>query len=187
MPKSAMLEMLAAGAPKITDASRRAELSNLVEAVKAHPWDDCSAFLARWEAIKNRSGSWAEKTLTGDVSGEIPKREPQLYVPRTCDTSIELHGILFAYSDAHLVANCTEIFRGRQLEIAPDVEDAVTVLGINVGVIRQHAGPTPGRFMRGRLLDFDTACPGIAIALHVKNETGARIHFRATLFGTTLR
>lgn len=188
MPKHVLLEMLATDAPKLTDASRRAALANLIEAVKAHPWDDCSTFLAKRAAIKSQP--WIEsfgKALSGDVSGDIAKPEPKLHVPRKCDSSIELHGILIPYAEAYLAAMPTEIFRGTHLEISRDVEDCVTVLGVHVGVLRQHVGPTPGKSMRGRLLELDTASAGIAIALHVKNESGQRIHFRATLFGTTLR
>jgi hypothetical protein len=212
MPKNRLLEMIdivvyRARADRGDASKQLIDISPLMElrrAVKSHPWEDCSSFLARYEAIKNGSpiAPAATKVLgriengrTGDVSGvteeivqpDCAKPEPQAREPRTSDSSIELHGILGPYAEAYLAATATEVFRGRQLMISPDVEDLVSLLSITVGVMQQHVGPTPGKSLRGRLLELDTASPGITIILKVKNESGRQIHFRATLFGTTLR
>lgn len=186
MPKNKLLEMIDAAATQPIDVSRRDSLMELRRAVEAHSWDDCSTFLVRYGSIKNEPPILG-RFLPGNVLGDCAKLEPQVREPRMCDSSIELHGILGPYAEAYLAATPTEIFRGKWLKFSPDVEDCVTLLSIDVGVMRQHVGPTPGKSLRGRLLELDTASVGIAIALKVRNESGRQIHFRATFFGTTLR
>jgi len=203
MPKQKLLELLAADQRRYEGTSRARPIASLLEAVEVHPWDDCSAFVSRRNAILGGVASPGPQILTGRVDGppSLKVRASGLDswqdVPQTVtldsverqkpigEDRLDFMVQLGPQSVTQIALSSHVPFRGEAIELYAPAK--VQILGIKLGMEEQLNGTirVPDNDRLSYRVDMGVARVGVPIVITFENLSGACFILMGSLRGTT--